>query len=980
MKKIILIILMITGSFTMIHGQDLFNSLSEVNTLSNKDILQNTKASYPLETANQALYDVYFYSIDVKVYREEQKISGRVLIFAHTLSALGHMELNFAGTQVVHGVYLAEYPDSSLVFQHQEDMIDIQLDKEYDAGEEVKIMVDYTAFRIDWGMDFMKYEGLDIITTWRPERWWPLKFVVGDKADSCDIKVTVPDDLVVGSNGVLKEIIKTDTTSTYYWQERYPVSPLLMAFSAGPYEIHDDWYVNASKDSLKILIYTIPSVYEQLKETYALDKEMLAFFEDNFGPYPYFREKYGHLEQARDHTMEHQTMTFLSIPNVLNNGESLLAHELSHSWFSSCVTEESFHHAWIVEGFAKYAAVLWQLFKYNLNFKDISGTEYYGPGTVYVEHPDYEDVWDNNLAYVKGAWVYHMLRHIVGDSVYFSTIKEITSGPEYAYGTINTEELKEEFESGSGLDLDKYFQQWIMGEYYPEYSCAWDYEKKEQGYELELTLDQVQSGQLFWMPLDVAVETAGGVENFVIWDSLESQVFHLALNDKPLSVKLDPDNWVMDKNTIINPEPPYFYLDDNDVTIKCLNGHPGDTGTLNGITCEAVDRELLEQKIKDGGDLSKLCTSLVAEMDSLFYGLEDFNQDIGSWDVSNVTDMSGLFSGASSFNQDIRWWNVSGVRDMKGMFSNSSFNRNIGFWDVSNVTNMDGMFSDNTSFNQDLSHWCIEKITVEPKNFATNCPLEKDYYPVWGTCLPYFYLDENGVTIKCFNSQPGETGTLNNITYEAVDRDLLIQRRDNGFDLTELCTSLVFDMSELFAGKSEFNQDIGSWDVSNVTDMRAMFSGASGFNQYLGYWDVSHVTNMNNMFYNAGSFNSSLVSWCVRNITSEPASFARNSALDSENYPVWGTCPELPSVGIRNLSENELRIYPNPFSETLIIETSGQQILQSIELFDLTGKVLRMFDNVNSSRVEINRGGLSSGIYILKIEAGEILMRKVAIK
>ena len=71
-----------------------------------------------------------------------------------------------------------------------------------------------------------------------------------------------------------------------------------------------------------------------------------------------------------------------------------------------------------------------------------------------------------------------------------------------------------------------------------------------------------------------------------------------------------------------------FYLDENGVTIKCENCQPGDTGTVNGILYEAVDRKLLEQKISDTADLTVLCTSLITEMDSLFYGMKDFNQAI----------------------------------------------------------------------------------------------------------------------------------------------------------------------------------------------------------------------------------------------------------------------------------------------------------------------------------------------------------------
>ena len=43
-------------------------------------------------------------------------------------------------------------------------------------------------------------------------------------------------------------------------------------------------------------------------------------------------------------------------------------------------------------------------------------------------------------------------------------------------------------------------------------------------------------------------------------------------------------------------------------------------------------------------------------------GAESFNQDIGSWDVSNGTNF-GMFYEADAFNQDIGSWDVSNGRN-----------------------------------------------------------------------------------------------------------------------------------------------------------------------------------------------------------------------------------------------------------------------------------------------------------------------------
>ena len=83
---------------------------------------------------------------------------------------------------------------------------------------------------------------------------------------------------------------------------------------------------------------------------------------------------------------------------------------------------------------------------------------------------------------------------------------------------------------------------------------------------------------------------------------------------------------------------------------------------------------------------------------------------------------------------------------------------------------------------------------------------------------PIFFLDDNGVTIKCENCSPGDLGVVNGISYEAVDRDLLIKRKKEGADMSTLCISLVKNMKLILDNDSLFNQDISSWDVSHVTN------------------------------------------------------------------------------------------------------------------------------------------------------------------
>ena len=80
-------------------------------------------------------------------------------------------------------------------------------------------------------------------------------------------------------------------------------------------------------------------------------------------------------------------------------------------------------------------------------------------------------------------------------------------------------------------------------------------------------------------------------------------------------------------------------------------------------------------------------------------------------------------------------------------------------------------------------------------------------------------------------------------------------------------TSGVTNMSGLFLGCNNFNDDISGWDVSNVIDMSRMFWFALAFNKDIGRWNVSNVTNMSEMFWVAQAFNHDIGRWNVSNVT-----------------------------------------------------------------------------------------------------------------
>ncbi|MDA9669627.1 BspA family leucine-rich repeat surface protein [Flavobacteriaceae bacterium] len=128
-----------------------------------------------------------------------------------------------------------------------------------------------------------------------------------------------------------------------------------------------------------------------------------------------------------------------------------------------------------------------------------------------------------------------------------------------------------------------------------------------------------------------------------------------------------------------------------------------------------------------------------------------------------------------------------------------------------------------------------------------------------------FSLDSNGVTVKCSGCSNGDTGTVGGVIYTAVDNTTIRLTADGDWDT--IVTTLVTDMSGLFSGDVDFNENISSWHTVSVTTMEDMFRGASAFNQDLSKWDTSGVLNMQQTFYNAIAFTNNINDWDVSLVT-----------------------------------------------------------------------------------------------------------------
>ncbi len=500
------------------------------------------------KSANQDLYDVKHYDLNLFIDDSAKQISGSVTILSEVVNqSINSMEVNLLNNMITDSI---TSKDARLSFNHSNNVIKINLNNNYQPGDFFSVKIYYHGRPQQSGFGafgFDSHNGQPMVWSlsepFGARNWWPCKDFPSDKADSADIRITVPSNLIVASNGTLRSEIEHEGYMTYWWHESYPIVTYLISVAIHPYYVYSDHYHYSANDSMEVRFYIFPDQVSTMRSAYAKTVRMIEIFSTIFGEYPFIREKYGHAQFMGGANMEHQTIT-----SLVSRTEGTIAHELAHQWWGDYITCENFHEIWLNEGFATYSEALYYEREYGKDefWKEVESNKYYGGGTIYVEDLSSTSIiFNHDRTYRKASWILHMLRHVVGDENFFKILKEYYNESHLRYGTATTDDFRATCERVSGINLERFFYQWLYEEYFPTYSYTWSWKQNSTNYDIQLHIEQKQTNFTFWMPIDVTVTTFSGEQTFVVWDSLQSQIFHLTVPVKPLNVELDKGNWIL---------------------------------------------------------------------------------------------------------------------------------------------------------------------------------------------------------------------------------------------------------------------------------------------------------------------------------------------------------------------------------------------------------------------------------------------------
>lgn len=372
--------------------------------------------------------------------------------------------------------------------------------------------------------------------------WFPCNDLPDDKAQA-DIFITSDTSLTNVSNGVLIDEEYFGERKTTHWKTVYPISTYLISFYSANYSNFKERYTSIAGNTLLLDYYSFPNHLSEAMTDYSISSKALRVFEELFGEYPFINEKYGIAEFLWNiGAMEHQTITGMGTTFLTGRNFyiDIYIHELAHQWWGNAVGPKNWRELWLNEGFATYSqALYWEKTKGKNSYKNFLESHFgtFSGGTLY----DPEQNLFGRRVYDKGAWVLHMLRCEVGDSLFFKILRNYYNS--FRYKNASTEDFKRIAENISNKNLGKFFDQWVIdgvGILEVEYDLKYEFSDKIIS---RLELRQAQEGYaVYHFPLELKIIAGESslISNHYI-TSLDTTLY-FETDIKPSKIIFDPNS------------------------------------------------------------------------------------------------------------------------------------------------------------------------------------------------------------------------------------------------------------------------------------------------------------------------------------------------------------------------------------------------------------------------------------------------------
>lgn len=271
-------------------------------------------------------------------------------------------------------------------------------------------------------------------------------------------------------NGELEDsMFNANNEIIWHWKLQESIPSYLTSLAVAPY-VFVKKNLNSISGTKELWIACLPADTNKVNGSFANIQQSYNMLEKYFGEYKWNKVGYS-LVPFGAGAMEHATNIHIGVAFIDGtlNYETLIAHELSHHWFGDLATCSTAQDMWLNEGFASYCEMLHTEYVYGKDayMKEYKANHVSMLNSAHINDDGYRAVskMDSNhtygtTVYNKGADMLHTLRTYLGDSLFFSGIKNYLNQNQFMH--VSTIALQQSLSAYTGRNLTDFFSDWIM--------------------------------------------------------------------------------------------------------------------------------------------------------------------------------------------------------------------------------------------------------------------------------------------------------------------------------------------------------------------------------------------------------------------------------------------------------------------------------------------------------------------------------------
>ncbi|MFL5501340.1 MAG: M1 family aminopeptidase [Gemmatimonadaceae bacterium] len=497
--------------------------------------------------------------------------------------------------------------DKALRYDYDGSVLTVHLASSLRAGQKTSITIDYDGANRSKGAYFRPAK--HIVWTQGETQdnhfWVPTYDFPNDKTTWEFFIWTAKDERAL-SNGRLAGSRAVGDSVEWHWIQDKPASTYLMTTVVGNYTVLQDkpWR------NVSVGYWTYPDSVDAAWRGFAKTPQAIDVFSRKTGvPYPWVKYDQIVIPEFQYGGMENVTATSQNDAEILHPAASepqaisipLMAHELGHQWYGDLLTTRDWGDVWLNEGFATFME---QVFREDDQGVDETALDRLGAQEQTIEadrrnrRPIVWNKWVNDPIevffsghiYPKGATILQMLRHQLGDALFWKAMNHYTT--EHAYGNVVTDDLRKAFEETTGKDFKAFFDQWVYGAGFPVFQVSSAYDAAARRLVINAREVQPRDSMTGFFDVDVDVEarTDSGVVRFVVPVRNGTGEAGANLKAAPRSIRWDKGNWILDLTDFPRSTRmmQYQLVNDDDVlgrieAVDVLAQRPADAMALNAL-------------------------------------------------------------------------------------------------------------------------------------------------------------------------------------------------------------------------------------------------------------------------------------------------------------------------------------------------------------------------------------------------------------